>query len=121
MNDTLEYLQTFAQLPFALRRFLRHPLTLAEARQIVRSRMEHRDEQFLKFAETSICSHPRSPYLPLLKNAGCELGDLTALVTRQGVEGTLRKLREEGVYDTFEEFKGRKPIERKGLTIPVSA
>jgi hypothetical protein len=121
MNGTLEYLQTFAQLPFALRRFLRQRLTVEEARHVVRDRMAHRDEQFLRVAETSIYAHPRSPYLPLLKRAGCELGDLKALVVQQGVEGTLRKLREAGVYVTFEEFKGRKPIERNGLSIPVTA
>ena len=121
MNETLRLLQTFAQMPFALRRFLKQRLTIEEARQIVRDRMAHRDEQFLRLAETSIYAHSRSPYLPLLKKAGCELGDLKALVTREGVEGSLRKLRAEGVYVTFEEFKGRKPIERHGLTLPVTA
>jgi hypothetical protein len=33
----------------------------------------------------------------------------------------LRVLRDEGVYVTFEEFKGRKPIERHGKTVTVSA
>ena len=121
MNDTLEYLQTFARFPFGLRRFLKHRLTLEDARHIVHDRMAHRDEHFLRIAEQSIYAYPRSPYLPLLKKAGCELGDLKALVRQQGVEGTLRKLREEGVYVTFEEFKGRKPIERNGLNIPVTA
>jgi hypothetical protein len=121
MNQTLEYLQTFGQLPFALRRFLRQRLTIDEARQIVRDRMDHRDQLFVGVAAASIYGHPGSPYLPLLKKAGCELGDLKALVGQHGVEGALRKLRDEGVYVTYEEFKGRKPIERNGLTIPVAA
>ena len=43
MNETLEYLQTFARFPFALRHFLKQRLTLDEAKQIVRERMEHPD------------------------------------------------------------------------------
>ena len=121
MNETLEYLNTFAHFPFALRRFLKHRLTLEDARRIIRDRMEHREENFLRLVETRVYGHPRSPYLPLLKMAGCELGDLRALVTQKGLEGALRALRDEGVYVTFEEFKGRRPIVRKGLTIPVTA
>ena len=33
MGETLEYLQTFARFPFALRRFLQHRLTLDEAKK----------------------------------------------------------------------------------------
>ncbi len=121
MNETLEYLQMFARFPFALRRFLKHTLTLEEARQIVRERMEHREENFLRVVERSIYGYPRSPYLALLKMAGCEMSDLRAMVKQKGLEGALRQLREEGVYVTFEEFKGRKPIVRNGTIIPVTA
>ena len=80
MNETLEYLKTFAQLPLALRRFARHTLTLDEAKRIIRQRLELRGERFLRIAERSIYGHPPSPYLALLKMAGCELGDLREMV-----------------------------------------
>jgi hypothetical protein len=121
MNETFEYIKTFTQFPFALRRFLKHRLTVEEAKQIVHDRMEHREENFLRVVERSIYGYPRSPYLALLKMAGCELGDLRTVMKQKGLEGSLRQLREEGVYVTFEEFKGRKPIVRSGLTIPVQA
>jgi len=121
VNETLEYLAMFARFPFALRRFLQHPLTLEEAKAIIRERMEHREENFLGIAERNIYGHARSPYLPLLRMAGCELGDLRGLVNQHGLEAALRQLREAGVYITFEEFKGRKPIERNGQTICVTA
>ena len=121
MNETLEYLQTFARFPFALHKFLQHRLTVDQAKQIVRERMERRDENFLRIVETSVYGYPHSPYLPLLKMAGCELGDLCALVKHQGLENALRQLRAAGVYITFEEFKGRKPIIRNGTTIPVTS
>lgn len=121
MNETLDYVKTFAQFPLALRRFLGQPLTLEEAKRSVRERMAHREENFLRTVERSVYGYPGSPYLALLKLAGCELGELCALVKQKGVEGALRDLRDEGVYVTFEEFKGRKPIVRRGLIIPVRA
>jgi hypothetical protein len=121
VNETLTYLKTFAQLPLSLRRFARHTLTLEQAQRIVRERMERREENFLRTVERTVYGHPASPYLTLLKMSGCELGDLQALLRQQGLEGALRALRDEGVYVTFEEFKGRKPIVRYGKTIPVSA
>jgi hypothetical protein len=121
VSETLDYLKTFAQFPFSLRRFLQHRFTLEEAKQIVLERMEHREQSFLHIAEHSIYGYSRSPYLPLLKMARCELQDLRALVKQKGLESALRELREEGVYVDFEEFKGRKPIVRNGTTIPVKA
>ena len=120
MNDTLEYLKTFARLPLALRRFSRHSLTLDESKRIIRERMEHREERFLQIVERSIYGYPPSPYLALLKMAACELGDVQNMVKSEGVEGTLRALREAGVYVGFEEFKGRKPIVRNGREIRVT-
>ena len=61
-----------------------------------------------------IYRNPSSPYLPLLRLAGCEPGDLARLVEREGVEGALERLRDAGVYLTFDEFKGRRDVERSG-------
>lgn len=119
MNETLEYLKSFAQFPLALRRYLRPGLTVEGAREIVQRRMEERDDRFLALVERSIYGQPGSPYLALLRLAGCEPGDLRALVKQKGLEGALRVLREAGVYVTFEEFKGRKPIVRHGQAIPA--
>src|SRR5262245_43295771 len=117
----LDYLRTFARFPFALRGFLKHRMTLEQAQRIVRDRMERRVDNFLEVVETGIYRNPRSPYRPLLSAAGCELGDLRSLVARKGLDGALRDLRAAGVYVTFEEFKGRQPIERNGVHIPVTA
>ncbi len=119
MGDTLDNLSMFAQFPGALRRFLQHPLTLEQAKAITRQNMECREDNFLQMAEKSIYGHPTSPYLALLRLAGCELGDLRVLVRQRGLEGALYHLREAGVYVAYEEFKGRKPIERYGQVIPV--
>jgi hypothetical protein len=120
MNDTLEYLKSFAQFPLALRRFTRQPLTLDEAKGIVCRRMEQREEMFLRLVGRSIYGNARSPYLALLKLVQCEFEDLRILVKHKGLEGALGTLREAGVYVTFEEFKGRKPIVRHGQTIATN-
>lgn len=120
MNETLEYLGMFAQFPLALRQFLRKPLTVEMARQVVHERLERREENLLRIVGRSVYGHPASPYLRLLELAGCEYGDLQALVHDKGVNGALRQLREAGVYVTYEEFKGRKPIVRQGQSIAVT-
>jgi hypothetical protein len=121
VSDNLGYLKAFARFPFDLHRHVHHRVTLGEANRIIHERMERREEAFLQIVERSIYGYSRSPYLPLLRMAGCALSDLRALVKQKGLECALRDLRTEGVYITFEEFKGRKPIVRRGVTIPVKS
>ncbi len=112
-------LKMYARFAWGLRGFLRHTISLEEAKAIVRRRMAEREANFLRLVEKGIFGYPRSPYLPLLKLAGCELGDIQNMVRNKGLEDTLRALREAGVYVTFEEFKGREPMVRDGKEIPV--
>lgn len=109
----------FARFLRDLPAFLRRSLSLEDARRFVSDGLERRDENFLRLAERAIYGERRSPYLPLLRRAGCEFGDLAATVGRDGLEPTLLKLREAGVYVSFEEFKGREPIVRGDLVLPV--
>jgi len=121
MIEGLAYARMFARFPFALRRFLSETLTIERARDIVRTRMEQRESNFLRLVERSVYGHPASPYLDLLKHARCELGDLRTLVMDKGLDAALTALRADGVYVTFEELKGRKPIERNGFSREVAA
>ena len=81
--------------------------------------MEERETNFLRLVERGVFGYPRSPYLPLMKLAKCELGDIRKMVQSQGIESTLLALRQAGVYITFEEFKGREPIVRNGQIVRV--
>ena len=101
--------------------FLRHPISLEEARTVLRQRLAERESSFLRLLERGVFGYPRSPYLPLLRAAGCTLGDVREMVRTRGLEGSLRVLREAGVYVSFEEFKGREPIRRHGLVHAVNA
>ncbi len=122
MSEALDYLNMFVRYPVALGRCLRRgKFNLADAQRVAREGVARRGENFLASIKRGIFGWPKSPYLPLLQQAGCELGDIEVLVRRVGLDDALRELRAAGVYVTFEEFKGRKPIERPGLRLPVKA
>jgi len=109
----------YGSFALGLRSFLRHSITLEEARTSVRKRVEEREANFLRLVERGVFGYSRSPYLPLMKLAKCEMGDIQNMVRSQGLENTLLELRKAGVYITFEEFKGREPIVRNGQIIQV--
>lgn len=99
-----------------VRRFLREPITLEWSRQIIRQRLNNREKNLLAIVKKNIYEHEASPYLKLLKLAGCEYGDFEQMVHSDGVEPTLHKLREKGVYISYEEFKKEKEVIRGGKT-----
>jgi hypothetical protein len=112
-------LAMYWRLARRLRRFIGERDTVEQGRALLRERLANREPNFLRLAERSIYGHSDSPYLPLLREAGCELGDLRRMVTEDGLESSLRKLRAAGVYVGFEESKGRHSEPR--LREPASA
>jgi hypothetical protein len=114
-------MKMYARFAWGLRDFLGHTITADEARAIIKKRMTEREANFLRLVKLGVFGYPRSPYLPLMKLAGCEMGDVESMVRAKGLEPTLHALRDAGVYIGFEEFKGRAPIVRGGRTIAASA
>jgi hypothetical protein len=86
------------------RSFLAVPTAGAQAAQAVKRQIAARNDRFLAMLERSIFGHARSPCRWLLGNAGCELGDIRALVKTDTIEGALQRLSEAGVYVTFDEM-----------------
>jgi len=117
LGDTKMY----GRFIWGLRRYLSRTISLEEAKAIIQQRMEERGKNFLRLVERGIFGYPKSPYLPLMKLAQCEMGDVEKMVKTKGLEGTLKALQEAGVYITFEEFKGREPIVRNGKVFSVKA
>jgi hypothetical protein len=115
----LRHLPQSLRFAWGLQDFLRHPISLEEAEATVRRRMAQREENFLLLVERAIFGYPDSPYLPMLKLAGCEFGDIRDMVRNRGVEQTLRTLREAGVYVTYDEYRARAPIVRASGVIPL--
>ncbi len=108
------HLRNLFHLARELPGFLRRPTSPRDAETWVRSGLAVREQAFLGLVERAVHQNPASPYRPLFRLAGCEPGDLVQLVTREGVEGALERLRDGGVYLTFDEFKGRRDVERSG-------
>jgi hypothetical protein len=101
----------------ALPAFLRRRLSLEECRQRIREGAAGREEQFLDVLERGVYGRPESPYMPLLRAAGVELGDAARLVRDVGLEPALGRLADAGVFLTLEELKGLRPIERPGVSL----
>ena len=99
--------------------FLRHTITPEEAGAFVDHELATRNEAFLRVVEEGVYANPKSPYLRLLRHAGIEFGEIRRLVSEVGLEGTLSRLYDAGVYVRQEEFKGREPIRRDGIEFEV--
>jgi hypothetical protein len=116
----LNNLAMLARLTRDAPRSLRTPITAEQAAAVVKRRLATREARFLGLLERAVYGHPASPYRQLLLTAGCELGDLETLVAQEGLEGTLARLLESGVYLTFDEFKGRKAAVRGSQRLEFS-
>jgi len=93
---------------------LNERISLDECKTIIREGMARREENFLLTIKDQIYAYSKSPYLKLLELSRISYEDIKKMVFRQGIEDTLRTLKEEGVYVTYEEFKGNKAVRRKG-------
>jgi hypothetical protein len=120
-SELRERLRQNYRLAKALPGFLRDVITPAEAQESIRRLLGDREKRFLELARTRIYACPTSPYLKLLRIAGCEFSDLEALLRRHGLEASLAALARQGVYLTVEEFKGKIEVRRGGEAFRVSA
>ncbi len=118
---TSDALRAYALSVVGLRRWLGDTISFETARARMARRLETRDESFLKLLEQSVFGNPRSPDLPLFRQAGCDYGDVERGVRRDGIEEELLRLREAGVWVSLEEFKGRAPIVRGGVELRASS
>jgi hypothetical protein len=99
--------------------FLASPISFDRARATLSERLNRRSERFLDLMRGALYASPQHPYLRLIREAGCEMGDIEKMVKRDGLENTLLVLSKNGIYLTAEEFKGRRPIVRGNLRLSV--
>jgi hypothetical protein len=104
----------YLRLAWGLKGFLKEPLTLEQSREIIRQRLQNREQNLLTMVKRAIYDYKASPYLKLLELAGCEYADFEKMVLSDGIEPTLHRLRENGVYISIEELKGKKEVSRGG-------
>ena len=120
LKSDLHNIRHSSRLGAALPKFFREPISLQQAERMTKRLIATRQDRFLELARSQIYGWPGSPYLSLLRRAGCEFSDLEANVHRSGLEATLAKLAEEGVYLTSDEFKGKQAVTRGQLSFHVS-
>lgn len=120
LSKIVDNAKMYFRFATGMRRFLKNPPDFDTALAAVRGNLENRERNFLRIVEHGVYANPRSPYLALLRRAGHELEDVRRMVSDNGLENSLRMLREDGVFVSFEEFKGRVPIVRDGFSFDVS-
>lgn len=108
ISDLVKY----ARLAYDLRDFLKQRISLEQSKQVLSARVRNRERNFLSLIKKGIYGYNKSPYLKLLRIAGCEFGDIEEAVKKDGIETTLQKLLTEGVYLSWEEFKGKRDVVR---------
>ena len=118
-RSALKDARSYAGFLRGLPGFLRRRMTLDEAKAVFRERMAKREVNFLSMVEKGVFAYKDSPYRALFEVAGCSYADVEEAVKKRGLESTLEVLRDAGVYVTFEEFWGQRPITRAGREIPV--
>jgi hypothetical protein len=100
-------------------RYVRRPITRRQAGACIAERLQNREGLFLDMLRRQVFANPASPYLPLLRYAGCQLGDIESGVQREGLEAMLHLLFRNGVYLTSAEFKGRTRARRNQVEVEV--
>jgi len=103
-----------------IKKFVDSPLTIEECRAFVERNVQRREENFLHMVSSLVYGRKKSPYRTLLEHAQIAEADVKAMVHKSGIEETLRFLKDEGIYFTFEEFKGRCTTIRKGREFSFS-
>jgi len=99
-------------LPAAVRAVLAEPISIRQAEEEVKKRLQTRAQSFLDLARTLVYEKRASPYCKLLRIAGCDYAELEGAVRTQGLEQALEQLANAGVYLTSDEYKGKKPVIR---------
>ena len=112
---------SYGRFLIRLRAFLNETLSEDAARAEIERRLAQREAAFLRLLRRSVFDNPRSPYLPLLRAAGCSFADLEAELRQHDLEVVLRRLAGAGVRMSLDEVKGRQPIERNGVSLRPAA
>jgi hypothetical protein len=120
LRSDLKKAEATLKLTGSLPNFFREQVSVAQAKEEIKTALGNRRERFLEMARVQIYEVPTSPYLRLLRFAGCGFSDLRDYVYRHGLEEALTKLATEGVYLTSDEYKGKKEIRRGNLSFRVS-
>jgi hypothetical protein len=120
MSTIVSTAKAYLRFALELRGYLHNTVAYDEAQETIKHQLAHREENFISTLKTNIFDYPRSPYLALFQAANITLADVEKMVATQGLDSTLDALYDANVYVTFEEYKGRVPLKRGNLEVPLS-
>src|SRR5215831_7674363 len=86
------------------------------AKSLLAKRIGDRESNFLVLLEKAVYGYSKSPYLPLLRRKKIAFHNVKTWVENDGLERTLQTLAADGVFFTVDEFKGRVPVQRPGIS-----
>src|SRR5262249_15127570 len=115
LSPMRKYLRFISGLHTYLREQLDPAEALEQAREQLRQRIVAREKNFLSLVEKGIYGYERSPYRRLLQTRRIGFADVRKWVENNGVEETLTRLQQAGVYFTVDEFKGKAEVNRNGI------
>lgn len=87
-----EQISLLGKLARDLGPFLRSTIDPQVVAAQLRQDVATRADRFVTLVERAVFANPGSPYRQLMGHAGITLGDLKALVGREGLEGALERL-----------------------------
>ena len=119
LKESWDDARRFLRFARGLPRYLASPLSPPDCHRIVEEGVRDRARNFLATLRGGVFENADSPLLALLKNAGVEPGDVERLVESGGIEDTLDRLFDAGVFVTLEEAKGLQPIRRGSFRLNV--
>jgi hypothetical protein len=120
-TSLLDELMQALRLARALPGYLRHPFSPAQCRERIAGALADRAGNFCRLIEEGVFGRLDNPYRHLFRHAGVGVADVRALVGAHGVEGALGALFTAGIHVRLDEFKGRRPIRRGSLELPVTS
>lgn len=121
MNRTARELAATAGFLGRLGPFLRETVEPSAARERLAQSMARRASAFCTMLRRGVFAHAHSPYRSLLDAARLDADAVERMVRQLGVDGTLERLHDAGVFVRLEEFKGLAPIVRPGVELAVRA
>jgi len=110
----------FVQTARGIRDFTRTP-PAEDCLGLIRRQLENRESAFLDTLRRVVFDNPGNPYRQMFDLARCSHEDVASLVKRDGLEAALQRVRAAGVYISYDEFKGHRPLVREGREIPASS
>lgn len=97
--------------------YLHDPVAPEQASDEIRGRVATRESRFLALVRDAVYANPASPHRALLDWAGWNYARLERAVQADGLDSTLRTLRDDGVYSSLAELRRGEPIRRDGVCL----